>query len=389
MIKAFQLLQPKGAAYFFAAMNYNFFLKNEPDRNGLCPIYMNVRINQQRARIPVDIKIDPKYWDKEKRIVTGCPEAADYNLILKQIDGQITNIKINHRLSEIPLTLESFTEQIKNAPPSFDLVQFFNHIIDIQELSTGSVVKHKGIMNKLTESKRSSMFADINLMWFDKYRAYLRSIGNNASTINTNISIIKKYLKLAKDYGIKIYVDLDKVKVGSTAGRIIWLRESEIIKLETYFYSEFIPEHIKLSLGYFLTSCYDGLRISDVQNRKREDFLLSDTLNFIAVKTKRPVQVGVAEKCRKIVEYEPRLFVEWTTEVNIGRNLKAAVRFVGIRKNVSFHVARHSFATNYLLKGGKVENLQKLLGHSKITTTMKYVHVVDEEAAMTVNLFDK
>ena len=387
MIKAFQLLQPKGAAHLFAAMNYNFFLKNEPDRNGLCPIYMNVRINKQRARIPVDIKIEPKYWDKEKRIVTGCPEAADYNLILKQIDGQITNIKINHRLSEIPLTLESFTEQIKNAPPSYDLVQFFNHVIDIQELSTGSVVKHKGIMNKLKESKRSSMFADINLMWFDKYRAYLRSIENNSSTINTNISIIKKYLKLAKDYGIKIYVDLDKVKVGSTAGRIVWLRESEIIKLEAYYYSYFIPDYLKISLGYFLFSCYTGLRISDVLARTRAH-VEADFLEFISVKTKARQLIAINDKCRAIIEHEPRLFVEWTTEVNIGRNLKTAVRFVGIRKNVSFHVARHSFATNYLLKGGKVENLQKLLGHSKITTTMKYVHVVDEEAAMTVNVFD-
>ena len=69
---------------------------------------------------------------------------------------------------------------------------------------------------------------------------------------------------MAKANGIKIYVNLDWVKVGSTGGRIIWLKEEEIKKMEEYYYSSFIPEHLKLSLGYFLFSCYTGLRISDV-----------------------------------------------------------------------------------------------------------------------------
>ncbi len=388
MIKSFQLLEPKGAAHLFAAMNYNFFLKNEPDRSGLCPIYLNVRINTKRARIPIDIKINPKNWDKEKRIIVGCAEAADYNLILKQIDSQITNIKINYRLSEIPLTLENFTEQIKNSPPSFDLVQFFYHVIDIQDLSVSTVVKHKGIFSKLKDSKISALFADINLMWFDKYRAYLKSIGNNSSTINTNISIIKKYLKIAKDYGIKIYVDLHKVKVGPTAGRIIWLTEQEINKLENYYFSEFIPDHLKISLGYFLVSCFTGMRISDVLARCRNHFD-SEILEFISVKTKTRQLVGISERCRKVINELPSLFIEFKTEVNINLQLKKQIaKTCGIKKNIYFHVARHSFATNYLLKGGKVENLQKLLGHSKIATTMKYVHIIDEDAARTTNLFD-
>lgn len=387
MIKPLQLLHSRGAAYLFAVMNHNFFLKKEPDRNGFCPIYLNVRINARRARIPVDLKIKSEHWCSEKRIVKGCPEAADFNLILKQIDSQITNIKVQHRLSEIPLTIERFTEQLKNAPPSYDLVQFFLHIIDIQDLSPSSKTKHRGIFSKLKESKQSAMFADIDVMWFDKYRAYLKGKGNNASTINTNISIIKKYLKLAKDYGIKIYVNLDNVKVGATAGRIIWLRTAEVERLEDYYFSKFIPEHIKLSLGYFLFACYTGLRISDVLARSRQD-VEAEKLDFISIKSKKRQLIAINDKCRRIIEECDQLFNAKTAETNINNNLKSAAKTCGIKKNVSFHVARHSFATNYLLKGGKVENLQVLLGHSKIMTTMKYVHVIDEEAAMTVNVFD-
>ena len=47
----------------------------------------------------------------------------------------------------------------------------------------------------------------------------------------------------------------------------------------------------------------------------------------------------------------------------------------GIRKNLTMHVARHTFATEYLRRGGHVHVLKELMGHSKINTTMIYVHV--------------
>lgn len=380
--------QNKNAAQFFAAMNYNFYLKNSPDKNGNCPVYINIRLNSERIRIPAEIKVNPKYWDKKKRKIIGGDFSADNNLILKQIESKLTNIIVQHRLSELPLTGSKLVEQLRKSPPNFDLIQFFHHIIEIQDLSASTVKKHRGIFSKLKESKISSFFPDINFLWFDKYRAYLRSIGNNPSTVNTNISIIKKYLSLAKDYGIKIYVNLEHIKVGPTAGRIIWLNKNEINKIKEYYFSSFIPHHLKITLGYFLFSCYTGLRISDTLHLSRKE-LETDTINFISIKSKKKQIIGINKICRQIINHSPELFIERKKETNINQQLKEIAKICGIKKNISFHVARHSFATNYLLKGGQVQNLQKLLGHSKITTTMKYVHIIDEEAAMTVNVFDE
>jgi integrase/recombinase XerD len=47
-------------------------------------------------------------------------------------------------------------------------------------------------------------------------------------------------------------------------------------------------------------------------------------------------------------------------------------------KKSNYHVSRHTFATNFLLCGGRLENLQKILAHSKIEETMIYVHIVDQ-----------
>ena len=294
----------KDAAYLYAAMNYNFFIKKESDKSGKSPIYLNVRLNGKRARISTLLKIEEKHWDKEKKKVIKCDEADDYNLILKQLENRITNIIVKHRLSETPLTMDMFLNQLKNAPPSYDLVQFFEHVIQDQDLSESTIIKHKGIFNKLKNSKIPSSFPDINLLWFDKYRSYLKKLGNKSATVNTNISIIKKYLRMAKANGIKIYVNLDWVKVGSTGGRIIWLKEEEIKKMEEYYYSSFIPEHLKLSLGYFLFSCYTGLRISDVMERNRDDFN-ADTFEFISIKTKMRQIIGIGQKCRQIIDNNP------------------------------------------------------------------------------------
>lgn len=383
-----QYYKLKDANKFFASMNYNFFLKDQPDKNGDSPIYLNLTISGKRSRIPLEMKIKPEYWDKANKNFYGFDQAKDYNLILEQIVAKITSIKVRHRLNEIPLTLNSFIENFKNAPPTYDFHQFFNYALKFQDLGESTKLKHQGVFNKLKDYNNNLAFADFNLMWFDKYRNYLiLNLKNNSSTVNTNISIIKKYLKLAQDYGIKIYINLDHIKVGPTAGRIIWLNQLEIDKLEEYYYSKFIPDHLKLSLGYFLFSCYSGLRVSDVLARTRDDVEV-EIFNFISIKTKKQQLVGCSKRCKKVIDHCDKLFYEKKSETNINMQLKAIAKSCGITKNLYFHVARHSFATNYLLKGGNVQNLQKLLGHSKITTTMKYVHVLDYEAAITVNVFD-
>jgi hypothetical protein len=57
----------KDAAYLYAAMNYNFFIKKESDKSGKSPIYLNVRLNGKRARLSTLLKVEEKHWDKEKK----------------------------------------------------------------------------------------------------------------------------------------------------------------------------------------------------------------------------------------------------------------------------------------------------------------------------------
>lgn len=72
----------------------------------------------------------------------------------------------------------------------------------------------------------------------------------------------------------------------------------------------------------------------------------------------------------------------------MNETLKKVADICGIRKKIHFHVARHSFATNFLRKGGKVEDLQIIMAHSDLKTTMVYVHMIKAESVKSIYLMD-
>ena len=71
----------------------------------------------------------------------------------------------------------------------------------------------------------------------------------------------------------------------------------------------------------------------------------------------------------------------------VQRMVKRYAAKAGIDKNISPHTLRHSFATDLYRETGKIHLVQKVLGHSDLSTTMIYTHIFDEEVESALKSF--
>lgn len=352
--------------------------------NEYSQIYLTITGDGQRERINLDLRIKTKYWNsKINRLNTADNEKinSDINLILDSIEAKIFGIKTAYRLSERYLSPKKLREEFSNNMPRVSFISFFKKALESERnfLEYGSYKRHLAVYRKLKEFKPDVTFIEIDLKYIQDYKEWCKSKGNASTTISSNIASIKKFLSIAQKNSIKLKISLDEIKVGNTKGNRTSLTQIELKRVFNYYTSDFINSESKLVLGYFLFACMTGMRISDIQNLKRID-VIDTQINFVSKKTKTDQSIMLNEMARKIVNIEPNLFEKKLSDQYINRLLKTVFKNLGIRKKISFHTSRHTFATSYLRAGGKIEKLKLLLGHSKIETTMIYSSIVASEA---------
>lgn len=149
----------------------------------------------------------------------------------------------------------------------------------------------------------------------------------------------------------------------------------------------------------FMFSCFSGLRISDIRKLRWTDIeVVTDAdgskhyrLSKVMEKTQRVVSYQLSNEAVKwLPERENELvFYDLCKQPNINAHIKDWARRAGITKNVSFHTARHSFATMMLTLGADIYTTSKLLGHSRISTTEIYAKIIDKKKDEAMGLIDK
>jgi len=360
-------------------------------------LYLHITGYAKRERLNLDIEIDSKFWRKEnQRLSVSNKESLilrnqikDFNLIIDNVDAKITNIKTAYRLAETALTPKKLRTELVEDMPRVNFCSFYKKMLLLEKpkVSVGTYRKLTSVLKKLKLYNPDLIFQDLTLNWFDSYRDYLLKLGNKTTTINSNLKIIKKFLKIALKLGIKTPCNLDDIKIGSTAGTKISLEPYELKKLKEFHDSVFINEVDKIIVGYFLLASLTGLRFTDLMSIDRTS-AESDFLNFKAIKVGKQQSISLNETAKDIVKQNLDLFVVKYTNQFINRQLKVIIKNLGIKKKVTFHVSRHTFATSFLRAGGKIEKLQILLGHSSLQQVMVYNHIVASEANKEIFLLD-
>lgn len=369
----------------YSTMKTKFYLHDYLSIQGVRQIIFSVSISGKRKRIYTGYFCNPDEWDT--KLQRHKDSKAQLNLILDNMAAKATEIRTFYFLSRKELTLETFLLEFFQKTPSYDFNAFMLSRIEKTVSNENTLKKHRSIYNKLKLYQERIPFNIIDVEFILKYRKYLASIGNNQTTINSNIKIIKQYLLDAKKKGVLFGFDLDDIKVGSCSGNRTSLNQEQVKRLKAFYFSDFIKENWKISLGYFLVACYSGLRVSDVLQLRRVNFQL-ETFTIRIEKTKKYQGIRLNNTAREIINHFPKLFEKFYTEQTINGHLKEIAKNLGIYRKISMHIGRHTFATAYIRAGGDVMYLQKILGHSRLETTQIYTHITEDEANETVFLLD-
>lgn len=368
----------------FVPMKHLFYPHNYINKRGESLLY--IKFSEQGSnpiKAELDLYVIPKFWDKKtQRVTAHHPKHEDINLILDNIQNKITSIKTYFRLSETYMTMKAFYEEFKKGTERIDFCVFMKNEIENQynigKIKFNTRKKERSVIKKLMEFQEKILFQELTeelILKFIKHRKQtLRK-----TSINSNLKIIKKYILEAKEKGIKFPLKVSNIKIGSTDGNKESLNEIEIKKLKSYFESEHLKDSHKLTLAKFLFSCSTGLRLSDVQQISEDSIQGPWIIIDSTVKTEKYQKINLNKYCIKIISICPDILTRKIHDQYMNRIIKEICSLLGIHRNVTFHHSRHTFATQILRKGGRVEVLQKMLNHSNIEQTMNYVTVLQRE----------
>ncbi|MDD3901788.1 MAG: site-specific integrase, partial [Dysgonamonadaceae bacterium] len=186
-----------------------------------------------------------------------------------------------------------------------------------------------------------------------------------------------------------------KIKRGSPS--YTYLTEDELkIFMEAYKNGVFESKY-HTTLEFFLFMCFSSLHVTDAKNMSLEQFT-QESFIYYRVKNRNskpePIMVPVSEPLRIIVKNivgtrkKGKIFHNLPADQTMNRYLKDIAAELEVKKKITHKSGRHTFATYFLAKSKDITALQEILGHSSLSETMIYAHVLDESKQDGVKYFN-
>lgn len=233
----------------------------------------------------------------------------------------------------------------------------------------------------------SMKVAQINERWVANFVRYLRGRGVSDNSIAEYIALFRVFWGWCVKKGIVSGNPFEGVELNTQQAEREYLTIDELQQLAN------TPTKFRVREP-FLFSCFTGLRWSDVVRLKWgdvEQFGERTRIRYRQKKTKEQEYMdlnaqAVALMGERKEDYAPIFEVGYIgNSGNINLQLRKWAKSAGIKKHLTFHCARHTFATMLLTLGTDIYVVSKLLGHTDISTTQIYAKIVDKRKQEAVD----
>lgn len=379
-----------------------FYLKRDKQKmDGTIPVWCRITVDGQATRFNTKTSIHSDIWDAKAGKAAGKTRVAmEINSLLDAIKAGIYKIYYDLQTRENNIT----AERVKNIFLGIEvklqtlLELFKRHNEDVEKLvgiskSKATYQKYevtrKHLANFIREKYSISDISlkEINHMFISDFEVYLlTTAGCNANTTAKFMQFFKRIIIIAKNNG---WVHADpfanyKIRIGKVDRGYLTQEEIETIMQKT-----FVSKRLEQVRDIFLFSCFTGLAYIDVKNLREKHIRTSFDGNLWVMTKRQKTDVNsnipLLDVPKQILEkYQGTLPNEAVLPVLSNQKMNAYLKEIGdvcgIEKNLTFHLARHTFATSVTLaKGVPIETVSKMLGHTNIKTTQIYARITDSK----------
>ena len=392
--------------------------KHQLDQTGHCPLYIRIIKDRKTKFITAGVKLKESEWDEVKqKVKKNHSNSARMNAALSQkiadAEGQVADMERKVKTVSV--------KKLKEAIKGKEVPNFFEYAKKRLEKikSTLSYSTYKAYTNQINKFEtfmgtKDVYFDEITVALLNDYKFHLADkLSNGDTTQRLSIIVLGTIFRdaIKEEVIPETMFPFNKITLKISASKRLFLNKAQIDKLT----NEKLIEGKKAVLwrDLFLFSIYaGGLRFSDVIEMKYANYNEAEhKINKLIRKTGRAhqfkigkVAIDILEKYKKgnanhddfifpIIEdkegYEKNEAIRYSQTAKFNKlsnwHLNKLGKKIELPFDLSFHLSRHSFATNALNNGMRIEHVSKLMDHRDIGTTQIYAKIISEELDKAVD----
>jgi site-specific recombinase XerD len=386
-----------------------FYLKRDKQKaNGNAPLFCRITVDGKEARFGMKKDINPKLWDtKAGKAIGRTLEATEINSLIDNTKSAI--IKVYRDLQEKGNNVTA--EKIKNAFLGINvkhqnLLELFDrHNVEKKMLVGISIAKSTYNKYRITRDHLAAYLKDrhqlsdislkeINHKFVCDFELYLLTAkGSEENTIAKYMQMFKHIIGVAIKYGWMHDNPFSGYRIHLKKTDRGYLTQEEI---EILFNQKFAAKHLEKVRDIFVFCCFTGISYIDVKRLTYDDIKISFDGGLWIMGKRRKTDVGynvplleipkmILEKYKGTLPDSRALPVTTNQYSNI--YLKQIGEICGLKKKLTFHLSRHTFATLTLSKGVSIESVSKMLGHTNIQTTQIYARITSDKISRDMAVF--
>jgi site-specific recombinase XerD len=382
----------------------HFTIKKERAKDGVTNVYVSITVNKERIRFALKHQVKVDNWNAGRGgLKIKVAEAKETNAYLEQVKFTITTYYQQLQIAgkEVtPQLLKSMFlgEEIEETYSLSKLMDY--HYETAAAALTWSTLKHYAVtrryLEKFLKEKRNTTdirINDIDYKFIIDFETYLRNHKpkDHQRPMNNN-GVMKHLIRLRKmtTLALKLtWISRDPFKNYKFRYKKVetaFLNQKELNSIQG---KDFAVDRLNIVRDLFVFSCYTGLSYIDLMNLKESNITAGEDgaqwIKLFRQKSNEPTNIPILPVAQQILDRylrSDRAEITSTLFPNlcylkVNSYLKEIGFMNGIKKVLTFGVARHTFATTVTLSNNvPIETVSKMMGHTKIATTQIYARVL-------------